>query len=108
MKITQIVAMVALALGFSQMALADHHGADGKRCAHKPGLQAMDADNDGTISRDEFTEAHQKMADEMFTKLDTNNDGNIDQAEQKERKGMMGKHCKMQGHKMHKMEDSTK
>lgn len=108
MKSVQIIAMIALALGFSQVTYADHHGADGKRCAHKHGLQAVDADKDGTISRDEFTEAHQKMADEMFTKLDTNNDGNIDQAEQKARKDAMGKHCKMQYHKMHKMEDAAK
>ncbi|MDP3743309.1 MAG: EF-hand domain-containing protein [Methylotenera sp.] len=105
MKIIQIAAMVALALGFSQMTYADHHGADGKHCAHKYGMQHTDADKDGMISRDEFSEAHQKMADEMFTKLDTNNDGNIDQAEQKARKEMMGKHCKMQDHKM---EDTAK
>lgn len=108
MKSIQIVAMVALALGFSQMAYADHLGADGKRCEHKHGLQEVDANKDGMLSRDEFTAAHQKMADEMFTKMDANNDGNIDQTEQKARKDEMGKNCKMQEHKMHKMEDSAK
>jgi Ca2+-binding EF-hand superfamily protein len=108
MKSIQILAVAALALGFSQMTYADHCGADGKCCEHKHGLQEADTNKDGAISRDEFIAAHQKMADEMFTKLDANNDGDIDQAEQKARKDEMGKNCKMQDHKMHKMEDTPK
>lgn len=105
MKIIQSIAMVALALSLSQMAYANHHGADGMVCNHRQGMQDADTNKDGVISRDEFTTAHQKMADEMFTIMDTNNDGNIDQAEKKACKEKMGKNCKMKDHKMSDMKD---
>ena len=81
MKILQIITIMTLTLGLSQMAYADHHGGDDKVCEHKGSMLEADANKDGVISRDEFTAAHQKMADKMFSRMDTNNDGNIDQAE---------------------------
>ncbi|MEQ1487879.1 MAG: EF-hand domain-containing protein [Methylotenera sp.] len=107
MKITQIVTMIALALGLSQLAYAEHEGADGKVCEHKHGMQAADANKDGAVSRDEFMAAHQKMADGMFTKMDANNDGKIEQAERQAMKDKMGKDCKMKHHKKHEMHGET-
>jgi hypothetical protein len=101
MKILQLVAMAALALGLTQMAYANHDGKDGMHCDRKHAMEDADTDKDGTVSHDEFTAAHQKMADEMFTMMDTNKDGK------------MGKKCNMKDHKMgdmkdHKMDDSAK
>jgi hypothetical protein len=100
MKIIQFVMVAALALGLSQMAYANHDGTDGKHCDHKHAMQDADSNKDGAVSHDEFTTAHQKMADEMFTKMDANKDGKIDQTERQDMKGKMGKNCKMKGHKM--------
>ena len=108
MKVIQLVTVVALALGLSQMAYANHEGADGKHCDRKHTMQDADANKDGAVSHDEFTAAHQKMADEMFAKMDANNDGKIDQAERQAMKGKMGKNCKMKYHKMHEMEGAPK
>ncbi len=109
MKIVQIVTMAALALGLSQMAYANHDGADGMNCEHKGMMQDADANKDGSISHDEFTAAHQARADKMFTKMDANNDGKIDQAERQAMKGKMKEHCNMKDHKMHEMNpDSNK
>lgn len=108
MKVIQLVTMVALALGLTQMAYANHNGTDGKHCDRKHAMQDADANKDGTVSHDEFTAAHQKMADEMFTKMDANSDGKIDQVERQAMKDKMGKNCKMKGHNMHEMEGAPK
>jgi Ca2+-binding EF-hand superfamily protein len=105
MKILQIAVAAALALGLTQMAYANHDGKDGMHSDHMQAMQDADTNKDGVISHDEFTAAHQKMADEMFAKMDTNKDGKIDQAERDAMKEKMGKHCKM---KEHKMEDMAK
>jgi len=105
MKILQIAVVAALALGLTQMAYANHDGKDGMHSDHMHAMQDADTNKDGVISHDEFTAAHQKMADEMFAKMDTNKDGKIDQAERDAMKEKMGKHYKM---KEHKMEDMTK
>jgi Ca2+-binding EF-hand superfamily protein len=104
MKIIQIVTITALALGLSQMAYANHDGTDGKHCDHKHTMQDADTNKDGAVSHEEFTANHQKMADEMFAKMDANNDGKIDQAERQAMKDKMGKNCKMKDHKMHDMD----
>lgn len=103
MKILQIAVVAALALGLTQMAYANHDGKDGMHSDHMHAMQDADTNKDGVISHDEFTAAHQKMADEMFAKMDTNKDGKIDQAERDAMKEKMGKHCKMKGHKMEDM-----
>lgn len=113
MKIVQIVAMTALALGLSQMAYADHHGTDGMHCKHKGMMQDADVNKDGAVSRDEFMSAHQARADKMFAKLDANKDGKVDQAERDAMKAKMKDSCKMgdhmKDHSMHDMSpDSTK
>ena len=90
MKITHIVAMAALALGLTQLAYANHDGKDGGHCDRKKhGMQDADANKDGAISRDEFMSQHQKMADEMFAKMDANKDDKIDQAERDAMKARM-------------------
>jgi hypothetical protein len=113
MKILQLVAMVVLALGLTQMAYANHEGKDGMHCDRKHTMEDADTNKDGAVSHDEFTAAHQKMADEMFTKMDINKDGKIDQAERDAMHSKMGKKCNMKDHKMgdmkeHKMDDSAK
>ena len=67
--------------------VADHHvakpmegkcGAMGAKSAEgKCGMSMADANNDGKVSKDEFTQHH----DAMFTQMDTNKDGSIDKAE---------------------------
>ncbi len=82
MKITYIVATLALALGLSSMAFAKHGEDDGKSCDRKKhSMMDNDTNKDGAISKDEFMSSHQARADKMFAKMDTNNDGKIDQAE---------------------------
>ncbi len=100
MKILQIGAMVFLALGLTQTAYANHYGKDDMHCDRQHVMEDSDTNKDGAISHDEFTAAHQKMADEMFAKLDANKDGKIDQAERDAMKVKMGMHCKMKGHTM--------
>jgi IMP cyclohydrolase len=109
MKILQLVAMAALTLGLTQMAYCK----DGMHCDRKHAMEDADTNKDGAVSHDEFTAAHQKMADEMFTMMDTNKDGKIDQAERAAMHGKMGKKCNMKDHKMgdmkeHKMDETTK
>jgi Ca2+-binding EF-hand superfamily protein len=100
MKILQIGAMMVLALGLTQTAYANHDGKDGMHCDRKHAMEDSDTNKDGAISHDEFTAAHQKMADEMFAKLDSNKDGEIDQAERDAMQVKMGMHCKMKDHQM--------
>lgn len=95
MKILQLLAVAALALGLTQMAYAEHNGKDGKHCDRKHAMQDADTNNDGAVSHDEFNAQHQKMADEMFTKMDANKDGKIDLAERDAMKSKMGKRCKI-------------
>ncbi|MDP3088529.1 MAG: EF-hand domain-containing protein [Methylotenera sp.] len=105
MKILQLIIMAALALGLTQMAYADNHSKDGMHCDRKHTMQDADANKDGALSREEFSAYHQKMSDEMFTKMDANKDGKIDQDERYGMKSKMGKKCKM---KDHKIDDATK
>ena len=103
MKIIQIVAMVALALGLTQLAFAEHNGKDGKHCERmKHDMQDADTNKDGVISKDEFMAAHQARADKMFAMMDTNKDGKIDQAERDAMK------AKWKDHKMEDKHDMDK
>ncbi|NOU25186.1 MAG: EF-hand domain-containing protein [Methylotenera sp.] len=99
MKFTHLVTMAALALGLSQLAYANHDVADGKHCEHKHGVHDADTNKDGAISHDEFNAAHQAQADKMFTTMDANKDGKIDQAERDAIKANMKDHCTRKGHK---------
>lgn len=94
MKILKIVALVALALGLSQMAMANHDGGDGKQCdrKHQGMMKEADTNKDGAISRDEFMTKHQEHANKMFEKLDANKDGKIDEAEHKAGREKMREH----------------
>ncbi len=44
-------------------------------------MMSMDMDGDSMISMEEMTAANPAMTEEMFTSVDTNGDGMIDQAE---------------------------
>ena len=95
MKLVQIAALAALTLGLTQLAYANHDGADGKHCAHKKhGMQDSDTNKDGAISRDEFMSSHQARAEQHFTKMDANNDGKIEQAERDAMKAKWKEHHK--------------
>lgn len=99
MKISQILMTLTLVLGsgvlgFGQLAYAQHHEMDGKPMQHR-GMQEADANKDGVISHDEFTEAHKVRSEKMFEKMDANHDGKLDEAERKAGKAKMGEFCKM-------------
>jgi len=88
--------MVSLAAGLSQIANADDTSDMGRmHSMHDDMMKDADTNNDGAISRDEFTTTHQTRAEKMFKKLDANNDGKIDQTERKAKRGMMHKNCMM-------------
>jgi len=91
MKISHILMTLALAFGTAQIAYADHHEADDMHHGHH-GLMDADANKDGTVSHEEFTEAHKARSEKMFEKMDANKDGKIDESERKSR---MNDHCKM-------------
>ena len=48
---------------------------------HDSGFESIDADNDGSISREEFTDAMAKRAAQEFESIDTSNDGSISREE---------------------------
>ena len=94
MKISQVLMAFTLTLGLAQIAHADHHDM-GEMPAGHHGLLGADADKDGVISRDEFTEAHKARSEKMFEKLDANHDGKIDKTEREARMKMMKEDCPM-------------
>jgi uncharacterized low-complexity protein len=55
---------------------------EGKAGEGKCGMEMMDADKDGKVSKDEFIAAHEAM----FVKHDANKDGFVDAAEMKRAK----------------------
>ena len=71
---TAVIALVA-ALAVSTAALAEE-GRQGP-----PKFEEMDANNDGSVSLGEFTEAQQKQIERRFRFLDTNNDGQLSKGE---------------------------
>jgi Ca2+-binding EF-hand superfamily protein len=99
MKMTHIATAAVLALGLTQLAYANHDGKDTGHCERmKHSMMDADTNKDGAISKDEFMASHQTRADKMFTKMDANKDGKIDQAERDAMK------AKMKDHKMGDME----
>lgn len=98
MKISQVLMVCAFTFGMTQIAHAEHDGVGDMSAGHH-GLLGADTDKDGTISRDEFTEAHKARSDKMFEKLDANHDGKIDQDERKAWMGKMKDRCPMKGDK---------
>ena len=78
-------AMQPLAQGYLLSATADAGGekaAEGKCGEGQCGMEKVDTDKDGKVSRAEFTSAHADKADK-FDGIDTNKDGFIDAAEHK-------------------------
>ncbi|MFB9068053.1 EF-hand domain-containing protein [Pseudofulvimonas gallinarii] len=66
---TPLIAVAAVAFGFSTFALAD----DGRS------FQSLDANNDGYVSRDEIPADHALAAN--FSTYDTDADGRLSQSE---------------------------
>ena len=84
MKTLQILTIAALLSGLAQAAnAAQNSTSDDKGMMHHHTWQDADANKDGVITHDEFMSAHQTRSEEMFTKLDTNKDGKVDETEQK-------------------------
>ncbi len=72
-----VAAGVALAQGAGGHGNGKHDNPQHKTVS----FDELDANHDGKITRDEFREAEEKMAQKMFAKLDLNRDGQIDRAE---------------------------
>ena len=64
---------------------------EGKCGEGKCGMRQMDADGDGKVTRDEFMQGHETM----FTVIDLNGDGVIDEAERAAHKAARSGGCKM-------------
>ncbi|ACT48761.1 Calcium-binding EF-hand-containing protein [Methylotenera mobilis JLW8] len=87
MKITHMLLTSAILLGLTNAAYANHHaGEEGEHCEH------ADTNKDGTISREDFMMKHQKRAEKMFSRMDTNKDGKIDANERKAAHAAMEHH----------------
>ncbi len=92
MKVTKMTLAVAtLILCASGYTLADSFPSHDK--GHHDMAEA-DTNKDGKISHDEFIAASTKRAEEMFKRMDTNNDGFIDQAEKEAMHEKMREHMK--------------
>lgn len=84
MKTLQILAISSLLLGLSQAAYANHHEMNHDHAGDKMhSWQDADKNKDGVVSKDEFMAKHQARAEKMFSKMDANKDGKIDDAERK-------------------------
>lgn len=81
MKFTLLLTISALVFGLAQTAFADHHDDKHGHDGYQHSWQDADANKDGVISKDEFMKKHQERAEKMFSKLDENKDGKVDQAE---------------------------
>lgn len=77
-------ALLFPALAFGQGLAADQnappYGAQQQRQPPTMGMRAMDTDNDGAISRDEFMAGHQ-TADARFAAIDADKDGAVSREE---------------------------
>lgn len=92
MKIVNSLIASVLFLTLVQTANAEHHDTaqdSGMRCHH------ADTSNNGTVTHDAFMKEHEAMAEKMFTQLDANKDGKIDEAEFK------AKHDRCERHPHH-------
>lgn len=93
MKTLQILAISSLLLGLSQTANADHHEMNYDD-AHAHSWLDADTNKDGVVSKDEFMAKHQQRAEKMFSKLDANKDGKVDEAERKSMHDKCDRHAK--------------
>lgn len=95
MKTLQILAISSLLLGLSQTASANHHEMNHDHPGDKMhSWQDADANKDGVVSKDEFMAKHQARAEKMFSKMDENKDGKIDDAERKAMHEKCDRHAK--------------
>lgn len=75
-----LVPALALAQGLARDPDAQPYGAQQQRQPPMMGMRGMDADSDGSVSRDEFMAAHQN-ADARFAAIDADKDGAVSQEE---------------------------
>ena len=82
MKRIALIAIISATFifGIAGLPIAAHHyhGCSGMKMSD---LSAMDTDNDGSISMDEFTEPHMEKYRGWFEMLDTDDDGLLSQEE---------------------------
>lgn len=89
MNVLKALAFSTLLFGATHLAYADHHEGHHGHDGYQHSWQDADANKDGVISKDEFMAKHQQRAERMFSKLDANKDGKVDQAERE----AMNKKC---------------
>lgn len=95
MKSFKILAISSLLLGLAHTAYADHQdGHHDHTGAHAHSWQDADANKDGVVTKEEFMAKHQQRAEKMFSKLDANNDGKVDEAERKAMHDKCERHAK--------------
>ena len=96
MKKLMILGVALAAFTFSApAAFADNYGGEGKGKGHKGKMfKEADANADGVISKDEFKAHHEKKADDWFTKLDADGNGEVTDEEAKEGRKNMRKKMK--------------
>jgi uncharacterized low-complexity protein len=87
-----------LAASVAEGGCGGHKGKEGKCGEGRCGLEKMDTDKDGRVSRAEFAAAHGGK-DDKFAAIDTNNDGFITAEELKAHKASKGKEGKCGGEK---------
>ena len=81
MKRTLITGLaLAAATTFAGIAHAEKAAPEGKSQG-RPGIEKLDLDKDGKITREEFDAAGRKRAEKAFAKLDANGDGAISKEE---------------------------
>jgi hypothetical protein len=81
MKRTLITGLaLAAATMFAGIAHAEKSTPEGEG-RDRPGIEKLDLDKDGKITREEFEAAGRERAEKAFTKLDTNSDGAISKDE---------------------------
>lgn len=81
MKRTLITGLaLAAATAFAGMAHAEKPASEGKPHG-RPGIEKIDLDKDGKVTREEFEAAGRERAEKAFAKLDANGDGTITKEE---------------------------
>lgn len=77
LKVLFLSVASALFLVQSHAVLANHGDKHPKHIS----VKEADADNDGTLTLEEFTAVHEEDAEKCFSKMDKDNDGTLDQKE---------------------------
>ncbi|MBY3433875.1 hypothetical protein HFN89_06900 [Rhizobium laguerreae] len=76
-----LISGIALAAATTFAGLAHAEMAPGGKPHDRPGIQAMDLDKNGKVTREEFEDGGHDRAEKTFSKLDANGDGSISKEE---------------------------